>query len=252
MDDHRSSGRHLSLLLVDSELELVPMEHWSHPSVTSNARKRGKKASKVLLDSSLHYSIFTDPSERERRGRPDIIHQFLLVGLDSLLNIEGRLNIYVHTRNDELIVVSPTVRLPKNYNRWAGLIEELLDSGAVPNRKEPLLEVLPGMDLRKTMSFITEKHGGTKPYTIAFEQEGRKVDTIPLFSGLDRELGIEKAVLCLMGGFSHGDFRSKVVEVSDDVIGLPGGALKVWTVEAEVLVGFRQGTFRGNRTSGGA
>ena len=72
-------GPMLHLILVDSELEMVPEKFWSHPAVVTNSRKRGKKSSRVLLDSSLHHSLFKDQDEKKRRGRPDIVHQFLLL-----------------------------------------------------------------------------------------------------------------------------------------------------------------------------
>ena len=127
MEKKRTPSR-LTLILADSEIETVPSEFWSHPAVVQNARKRKKKPSQVLLDSTLHHSLFRNPDERNRRGRPDIVHQFLLLGLDSILNGENRLRLYIHTRNDELISVDPRTRLPKNYNRYSGLFEELFRS----------------------------------------------------------------------------------------------------------------------------
>jgi rRNA small subunit pseudouridine methyltransferase Nep1 len=58
----------LRLLLVDSELELVPAEICMHPAVYSSAKKKGKRAHEVLLDSTLHHSAMKDLPEGERRA----------------------------------------------------------------------------------------------------------------------------------------------------------------------------------------
>ncbi|MBN1389088.1 MAG: 16S rRNA methyltransferase [Candidatus Thermoplasmatota archaeon] len=233
-------GTRLTLLLVDSELELVPREFWSHPAVVQNARKRGKRPHMVLLDSSLHHSLFANPDERNRRGRPDIVHQFLLLSLDSVLNQQRRLGIYVHTRNDQLIWVDPATRLPKNYNRYSGLFEELLMTGSVPSGREPLLISTEKMDLCSSIELIRSgmdpEGSGTK--IILLHPEGELTESWNMFSKAVKQEG-NKQIICLVGGFSSGDFRSPVGDISDIRVALPGGMLKVWTVISELLVGFR-------------
>jgi len=235
-----SKGPILSLLLVDAEIEIVPDEFWSHPAVVQNARKRKKKPSTVLLDTNLHHSLFKDPEERNRRGRPDISHQFLMLGLDSILNSEGRLNLFVHTRNDELITVDPSTRLPKNYNRYAGLFEELFRSGAVPSGKDPLIQIQGEMDLRSCIERIFSDTGHSSENTkiMLLHPEGEPDDPWKLFDKVLKEDGIDH-IICMIGGFSNGDFRSDVEKCSQVRFTLPGGLLKVWTVVSEVLVGFR-------------
>ncbi len=234
-------GPRLHLMLVDSELEMVPKELWSHPSVASNARKRGKRPSQVLLDSNLHHNALGSREEAMRRGRPDIVHQFLLLGLDSLLNLEGGLRIYVHTRNDELIGVAPNTRLPKNLNRYMGLFEELFASGAVPSKEDPLLSLTPGMDLEKSISSVKDsaRSAGRDLTIVLLDQEGEKKGAYELFRDLPGLVEGRSDVLCLVGGFSHGDFRSDVKAISDRSISLSDSILKVWGVEMELIVAFR-------------
>ncbi|MGA1819772.1 MAG: 16S rRNA methyltransferase [Thermoplasmatota archaeon] len=250
--NERIPGPALTLLLVDSELELVPKEYWSHPAVVQNARKRKKKPSMVLLDSSLHHSIFRDKEEKNRRGRPDIVHQFLLLGLDSILNTQGRLSLFVHTRNDELVVVDPATRLPKNYNRYSGLFEELFNTGSVPAGSDPLIRLLRNMDLRSSVDHILSASPVGRDLTriILLHPDGDRTESWEAFGQL---IGHENAehVICLVGGFSSGDLRSSLEGIPDRRIALPGGTLKVWTVVSELLVGFRAG-ITGSRTSEGA
>ncbi|MGA1821656.1 MAG: 16S rRNA methyltransferase [Thermoplasmatota archaeon] len=234
--------RMLHILLAEAELEMVPEEFWSHPAVVTNARKRKRKTSQVLLDSSLHYSLFKDPDERSRRGRPDIVHQFLLIGLDSILNHQGRLRLWIHTRNDQLITVDPTTRIPVNFNRFIGLFEELFRAGAVPNDDKPLIRLFEGFDYERSTSRIRgfSSDRGRDVHTVLLHVGGQRVETVNYFRDLDgRESLFNSDVLVTIGGFSHGDFKTRIS--SDDTISLHPDLLKVWTVETEVLVGFRQG-----------
>ncbi|MEM4548526.1 MAG: hypothetical protein QXP94_07425, partial [Thermofilaceae archaeon] len=134
----------LHLLLAEAGLELVPAEIWGHPTVAASARKRGKEPGEILLDVSLHYAAMKSLKDRMKRGRPDIAHFCMLLALGSLLNRAGMLELYVHTYDGRMIGVSPHVRLPRNYNRFVGLVEQLLKEGRVPpNSASPLLWVEP-------------------------------------------------------------------------------------------------------------
>ena len=58
--------------------------------------------------------------------RPDILHQELLALLDSPLNKAGMLKIYISTTKKVLIDVHPSIRIPRTYKRFAGLMVQLL------------------------------------------------------------------------------------------------------------------------------
>lgn len=58
--------------------------------------------------------------------RPDIVHQALLQLLDSPLNKAGHLEVFVQTNQNVLIQISPHVRLPRTFKRFAGLMVQLL------------------------------------------------------------------------------------------------------------------------------
>ena len=50
-----------------------------------------------------------------KRGRPDIVHLCLLEALESPLNKNKILSVYVHTYDNKIIYINPEVRLPRNY-----------------------------------------------------------------------------------------------------------------------------------------
>ncbi|MBU0623991.1 MAG: 16S rRNA methyltransferase, partial [Candidatus Thermoplasmatota archaeon] len=112
-------------MLADSELELVPQEIVNERCILNNARARGKAPEKILLDASHHHPAFGKLPDSERRGRPDIVHFFLMLCIDSDLSAEGKLRVFVHTRNNDVIAVNPETRLPPHYPRFVGLIESL-------------------------------------------------------------------------------------------------------------------------------
>ena len=120
----------LHICLVESGLELVPKEISKHPLIRRYAKKRGKKPSKVLLDISFHYHAMKNLKDFNKRGRPDIVHFCLLEALGSPLNKMALLRIYVHTYDGKVVFIDPSTRIPKNYIRFVGLMEQLLDKGS--------------------------------------------------------------------------------------------------------------------------
>ena len=66
--------------------------------------------------------------------------------LDTPLNKAGRLRILINTKKGVIIKVSPTVRLPRTYKRFSGLMAQLLTKMRIksPEGKETLLEVVNG------------------------------------------------------------------------------------------------------------
>lgn len=224
-----SNNGMLSLLLADAELELVPKEIQSHPSAVRYAGKRGKKVSQTLLDATVHHSALKKIADGQRRGRPDIVHIFLLLCLDSILNIEGRLQIAVHTRNNEYIEVNPATRLQKNYNRFVGLMEGLFESRVVPSANNPLITLQP----HQSLDMIVNKIGADE--VIVFSETGEKVVLNEFF----RNYRDRKKILCIIGGFPEGTYLSPVNKLATKTISIHNRPLKVWTVTSEVLVNYR-------------
>lgn len=115
----------MNLILAYSSLQLVPDEI---KGVIE--RSKIKKFFKYeILDSNYHYKFMKKLKNKpnfEKMGRPDIVHLALLNALDSLANHKGVLNVYVHTLDDLVIKVDSKVRLPRNYFRFLGVMEQVL------------------------------------------------------------------------------------------------------------------------------
>ncbi len=216
----------LTLVLADTELELVPPKLRGHPAVRASARKRGKPAASILLDSSLHHPALRKFEDGERRGRPDIAHVVLVLALDSILNLEGGLRVFVHTRNDDVIQFAPETRIPKNFTRFVGLMEDLFEKGEVPE-EEPLIR----MDRGVTLEQLLAKVGGE---AWAFAEGGEPVDLAAEFARHGGDL------VAVIGGFPHGTFKSPVAALCRRVVSIHAKPLKAWTAAGEILVAYRR------------
>ncbi|MEW5759134.1 MAG: 16S rRNA methyltransferase [Candidatus Thermoplasmatota archaeon] len=215
----------LTLLLAEAELELVPKEVLNHPCAVAYAKKRGKKGSNILLDSTIHHPALKKLEDGWRRGRPDIVHFFLLISLDSILNYEGKLAIVVHTRENKLIKIDRGTKLPKNYMRFIGLIEQLYQNKYVPNKETPLLRI----ENNRTIGDIIRKLKGRK---ILFSEKGRNENLCEYFKKYDD-------VVCIIGGFPEGNFKANLDNLIDDKISLSTHPFPSWTIASEVIVSYR-------------
>ena len=217
----------LTLILADTELELVPPAITGHPSVYASAKKRGRSPASILLDSSMHHPALKRSPEGDRRGRPDIVHVFLLLCLDSILNQEGGLTTVVHTRNDDVLRTAPHTRIPRNYTRFVGLVEELFLKGSVPDA-EPLITLERGVPLKEVLEAIDAP-------AWAFVEDGERLaDLGSAFTD------VREGLLAVLAGFPHGGFRSPVRDLCDRVVSIHAEPLKAWTVASEILVTFRR------------
>lgn len=213
----------LTLILGESELEPVPESLHHHPAVRATLKKRGK-ARVTILDGNVHHDALKALPEGERRGRPDLPHYFLVMGLDSLAAKKGDVRVVIHTRNDERITVSPQTRIMRNYPRFIGLMEQLWAFRSVP-KDPPLLAIEEGWSLERV---VAEHKTGP---VVTFTPSGRRVRL--------REFVAEKAaagdLTVVLGGFPKGDWHKDPKAYADDVVSVTDEHLSVWTVETQVL-----------------
>jgi len=207
----------LTLILADTELETVPQQISNHPVIKEFARRKKKKTTDLILDSNYHHQAMKKLPDMARRGRPDIPHYVLLAALDSALNKSGLLNIFIHTRGDNLITINPEVNLPQSYNRFVGLMEDLFKNKITG---EGFLSIERG-----NVADILSKTGA-EPFLL--NPEGAKKTPHQLGTLLSKS---DNPAL-IVGGFSHGTFKTK--------IGAKGFCIdpdqfKAWTVSTRLI-----------------
>ena len=208
----------LHIILAESPLELIPESISKHKVIRKYAKRRGKKPEECLLDSNFHHVAMKNLEDFNRRGRPDIVHVTLLYLLSSIPNKEDKLRVYVHTLNDEVIFIKPETRLPRSYNRFIGLIEQVMLEGKTPNN----LLFKEDIDIKELISRIN-------PDCIILMDEKGENDLKFLISAL------KKANPCIIiGAFPHGGFK-KSYEFADKRISLYREALDTLAVAGKVL-----------------
>ncbi|KAI9753615.1 MAG: Elongation of fatty acids protein 2 [Chaenotheca gracillima] len=126
----------LVVVLSNATLETFKSVHAGRPGM------REEKYS--LLNSDEHIGVMRKMNRDISEARPDITHQCLLTLLDSPVNKAGKLQIFIHTAKGVLIEVSPTVRIPRTFKRFAGLMVQLLHRLSIrsTNSQEKLLKVI--------------------------------------------------------------------------------------------------------------
>ncbi len=144
---------------------------------------------------------------KERRGRPDILHYSLLSILEMPLAKAGMLDIYFSTQDGRVFYVESGTRLPRAYTRWIGLLSQLLREGNTPRIYE--VGDIETFLKRFRHRFLLHEHGEKRSITV------------------------EKGALYIVGAFQHGDFFYNYFE--DAKISIYEESLPTWVVATEVV-----------------
>ncbi|KAF2077183.1 hypothetical protein CYY_001504 [Polysphondylium violaceum] len=97
-----------------------------------------------LLNCDDHADILKKHKREASEGRPDITHQCLLALFDSPLNKAGMLQVFIRTTKNVLIEVHPQTRIPRTFQRFAGLMVQLLNKLSIraTNGPDKLFKVI--------------------------------------------------------------------------------------------------------------
>ncbi|KAK3055905.1 18S rRNA pseudouridine methyltransferase [Extremus antarcticus] len=149
--------KRLIVVLSNASLETYKASH------AVGGRNGAKDHKYSLLNSDEHIGVMRKMNRDISDARPDITHQCLLTLLDSPVNKAGKLQIYIHTAKGVLIEVSPTVRIPRTFKRFAGLMVQLLHTLSIRSTqsqekllkviKNPITDHLPPNCRKVTLSF---------------------------------------------------------------------------------------------------
>eukprot|EP00735_Rhodelphis_limneticus_P003587 TRINITY_DN15073_c0_g1::TRINITY_DN15073_c0_g1_i1::g.24919::m.24919 TRINITY_DN15073_c0_g1::TRINITY_DN15073_c0_g1_i1::g.24919 ORF type:complete len:236 (+),score=39.49,sp/Q92979/NEP1_HUMAN/49.36/3e-82,EMG1/PF03587.9/1.2e-71,Pox_C4_C10/PF03336.8/0.0077 TRINITY_DN15073_c0_g1_i1:37-708(+) len=182
--EKQNTGR-IIILLENANLEVV---------------KVGNKYELLNCDDHAHLlkKAGKDPAEY----RPDICHQMLLTLLDSPLNKSGRMDLYVHTAKNVLIKVNPSIRLPRTFKRFCGLMVQLLDKLKIraTNGSEKLLECIKNP---------IEDHFPSKCRKFAFSYHANRIVDMRDFV---KALNDEEPVVYVFGAMAHGSVNPPYAE----------------------------------------
>ena len=137
---------------------------------------------------------------------------------------------YVHTIDDHVIDIDPHVRLPRNYDRFIGLLEQLYDEKSVPPGTQPLLRIR-----QCTLPKLVEESGAA---------------TVAAFSTLGKPASVKDACVpivgtdspaVLIGGFAHSHFNESTVQLANHVFSIDKDPLDAWIVAGRVIYEYECG-----------
>jgi rRNA small subunit pseudouridine methyltransferase Nep1 len=207
----------LNLVFAESALELVPKEIASSPAVVSDSKRRGRKATEILLDRSFHHSAMGRLKDSEKRGRPDLVHAALLSVTGTPLYLDGRVKVFVHTYPGLVLEIAEKTRIPKNYIRFRGLMEEAL----VGMPAEGLVRAYP-MGIKE---LVRKKIAADA--VLGLSVQG-KAST---FEELAKMIVGAKEPCVVVGGFPHGHLSKETLSVIDELL-----RVNLRPLEAHVVV----------------
>ncbi|HMD78421.1 MAG TPA: ribosome biogenesis protein [Nitrososphaerales archaeon] len=215
----------LNFVLAESALELVPKEIRKLPAVSSDARRREKDASEILLDRSFHHSAMARLKDSEKRGRPDLVHGALLSVTGTPLYLEGKVKVFVHTYGDVVVDIHPKTRIPKSYLRFRGLMEQVLSDGG-----DKLVKARPS----KLSDFVRKELA--PDITIGLSVQGRKME----LEDLAGRLMSADDPCVIVGGFPHGHFSPETLSVVDELARIHEMPLEAHVVTSRLLYEFEK------------
>ena len=207
----------VTIVLLESALEIVPEEIRSHPQVVRTARRYGLRPDEMLLDAGIHWKAMRSLENWWRRGRPDIVHLSLLNLLEKRPVLEGLAEVAVHVQDGRVFALAPDVRIPKNYDRFKGLMAQVLRLGRAPPEGRPLIW--------KASDSLEGYLGGRGLILLSEDapQEARPADVL-------REAA-ETGMAVGFGAFPRGDFSEGVKALARRAYRIRGGEpLKSWDV----------------------
>ena len=161
-----------------------------------------KRSKYPLLDLSYHNNLIRGAPSAGKRGRPDILHRCLLILQDSILNHLGKLKVSFSTYSDPetSYIVDPSMRPPRSYTRFMGLIAELLRTGEI---KSSLIR-----------STSTKELLNDDVHTSLLSKSGEKIGLKGFFS----RISITQPQRFLIGGFQKGSWEKPLPH--DEVLSL--------------------------------
>lgn len=234
----------LHLLLVETALEITPSKYRGHPSVLNNVKKYGNPGR--LLDIALHHSFMKNLKDNSKRGRPDILHQFMITCLTSILNKQNKLRIYFHTYSNELFEINPILRPPKDFMRYKGLMYKLLTEKEITTAKEishrknqkenePLDDSTLIRNVRLPLQGFIKQINPQQ--ILRFTSIGELTPREEIFSLKEN---LDQDILAIVGGFQSGHFSPDVMEIDAKDISIYPEGIETNTVINHIIINFER------------
>jgi len=147
--------------------------------------------------------------------------------LETPLNWENRLRVFVHTQDDHVISINPRIRIPKNYIRFVGLIEQLFSTGRVPEHGDALMQIE-----KSSLQRLVDTTSASD--VLGFSILGRA----KLIRSVAEQVGRLAQPLVLIGGFPRGHFSEPTMRVVSSIFKVDPKPLDAWIVAGRFVYDF--------------
>ncbi len=188
----------LDILFADAAVELVSPDIALKLKSTRQPRKAPPNGE--LLDVADHNFAMQDLPNKDQRGRPDILHHCLLNTLDTPLARSGTSGVYFQLREGQVFSVASDTRIPRNYNRFKGVLTQLLLKTHVPDEKPFHMWLVAG---NLTQLFARRSYD----HVCVLTRTGVLMDVPRHF-----EQGSTGKWLCVIGAFQEGFFQTSTLQ----------------------------------------
>ena len=220
-------AKFLTLLIVEASLEPFPDELLKDIKVRQYFSKMKKTPEEIMLDASLHGHLMESLPNKDKRGRPDIVHFTLLSCFGSILARENRLNVMIHTVNDKIISLNPDIRLPKNVDRFNGLFLQLFKDKQITTKTSEPLMTLTESSLPNLIQKLHLEHD----LVIEFSVKGEQLSS----SNYSKLIYEATNPLLIFGAFPHGEIESLPHDLVDKKIAIYEEGLDLFAVVSQIL-----------------
>ncbi|MHB8568058.1 MAG: hypothetical protein ACYC7D_07990 [Nitrososphaerales archaeon] len=213
------------IVIEDASLEIVPDEIVSHSSCKLVQKRFNVPPALQILDDNFHGQAMRNLNDREKRGRPDVVHFALLDITSTPLYIQCKVAVFVHTIKDVTIQLKDNVRLPRTLNRFNGVISKIL-SGEVSQDEKRLFEFTRSQSFSELISEMKPSKVISFSTLGSPEELGNQVAEI--------SMSASERILWIIGGFPFGHFDQEVIKGSDQVISISQYSLPAHVVSARL------------------
>ena len=110
----------------------------------ANIELTKSKKNLEIINSDDHVQMIKKMGKNLEDYRPDVLYQSLLFLFNSPLNLSGKLQVYIHTKENILIELNPKLKIPKTNKRFNALIAQCLNNMRIraKNSSEILMKVV--------------------------------------------------------------------------------------------------------------
>ena len=226
------SLRH-TIVLEDASLELVPEELVRDPSCKTVQRLFGIAPSKQILDDNYHGSASKNLRDREKKGRPDVVHLALLEIVSSPIYSLQRASVAVHTITGASISFGNSVRLPRTLHRFNGVMSKIL-SGEITQREKKLFRFTKNQSFESLISELKPK------MIVGFSSIGPRATLESIVASSLAEIEEKgetdspSGILWVVGGFPFGHFKPEVAARFDHICSISQFSLPAHVVTARL------------------